>query len=294
MNCASFFYQWRVYSSNRHKLTVVSHRDQKSFNVAVMKYRNSIVYVQRQIDRLLRIFRSFARAYVDNIVIAFTTLKEHLEHLHQVFEMLIENNIFIKLIKIFVEYSTVQLLDQKINFFDLFISKEKLLAIAKLKFSIILNQLKTYLELIEWLREYVFFYARVSKSLQNRKTKLLRNDLVADRKRKSYFAKTKIRDRTQVELAFFLALQRLLFKSFYLIHSNKSRHVMRWCRLSRPCSDLDQISSRSCLIDLVRISSSFCQDLIISLYSLRDSRLVFFSFSSFVLYIDLTLSINES
>lgn len=36
----------------RHKLTVVSHRRQESFNVAVMGYEDSPAYVQRQIGRL--------------------------------------------------------------------------------------------------------------------------------------------------------------------------------------------------------------------------------------------------
>ncbi len=56
MNCVSFFYQWQVYSDNRHKLTVISHWGQKSFNVAVMRFKNLPTYVQRQIDHLLQLF----------------------------------------------------------------------------------------------------------------------------------------------------------------------------------------------------------------------------------------------
>ena len=36
VDCASFFYQWRVHSQHRHRLTVVSHRGQETFNIAVM------------------------------------------------------------------------------------------------------------------------------------------------------------------------------------------------------------------------------------------------------------------
>ena len=53
VDCASFFYQWRVHPQDRHKLTVVTHRGQESFNMAVMSYKNSPAYVQHQIDRLL-------------------------------------------------------------------------------------------------------------------------------------------------------------------------------------------------------------------------------------------------
>ena len=47
IDCISFFYQWRIYSQNRHKMTIVTHRDQKIFNVAIMRYKNSSVYVQK-------------------------------------------------------------------------------------------------------------------------------------------------------------------------------------------------------------------------------------------------------
>lgn len=50
VDCVSFYYKWRVHPSDRHTLTVVSHREQECFNVAVMGYRNSPAYVQRQID----------------------------------------------------------------------------------------------------------------------------------------------------------------------------------------------------------------------------------------------------
>lgn len=53
IDCVSFYYQWRVHPNDRHKFTVVSHRGQECFNVAVMGYKNSPSYVQRQIDRIL-------------------------------------------------------------------------------------------------------------------------------------------------------------------------------------------------------------------------------------------------
>ena len=40
-----FFYQWRVHLRDRHKLIIVIHKNQKSFNVVVMKYKNNFVYV---------------------------------------------------------------------------------------------------------------------------------------------------------------------------------------------------------------------------------------------------------
>ena len=45
IDATSFFYQWKIHSKDRHKLTVINHRDQKSFNVTIMNYKNFSTYV---------------------------------------------------------------------------------------------------------------------------------------------------------------------------------------------------------------------------------------------------------
>jgi hypothetical protein len=67
-----------VAPEDRHKLIVVLHRGQEQFNVAVMGFKNSVSYVQRQIDRILRPVRYFARAYINDVVVFSKTLEEHL------------------------------------------------------------------------------------------------------------------------------------------------------------------------------------------------------------------------
>ena len=61
------------------------HREQKQFNVIVMKFKNSSFYVQRQIDAFLRIYRVFARVYINDIIIFSHILKKYISHLHVVF-----------------------------------------------------------------------------------------------------------------------------------------------------------------------------------------------------------------
>lgn len=87
LDAAAFFYQWSVATTDRHKLTVVSHRGQEEFQVAVMGYKNSPPYAQRQIDNILRPFRTFARAYVDDIVVFSRTLQDHEEHLRRILQL---------------------------------------------------------------------------------------------------------------------------------------------------------------------------------------------------------------
>ena len=192
INAFVFFYQWRVHLKNRHKFIVVIHRNQKSFNVTMMSYKNSSIYVQRQINRLLRHFWQFFKIYIDDIVIFFKTTTKHVAHLRSIFDMLRNNNIFIKFNKTFLKYSFVQLLDQKIDFFEFFISEEKLRAIVKLFFSKNFRLLKTYFDMIDWLREYIFFYVDIFKSLQKRKTKLLKFFFKIDNIRKTFSTRTRL------------------------------------------------------------------------------------------------------
>ena len=134
INCFVFFYQWKIHFIDRHKLIVINHCDQKNFNVAIMKYKNSSTYVQRQIDRLLRKQKKYVRVYVNDIVIFFNIKKKHEVHFRFVFAILKINNIFIKSTKTFLSYFNVFLLKQKIDSLNLIIIEEKLRAIVKLRF----------------------------------------------------------------------------------------------------------------------------------------------------------------
>lgn len=225
VDCSSFFYQWRVHPEDRHKLTVVTHRGQEYFNVAVMGYKNSPSYVQRQIDRVLRAYRKFARAYIDDIVIFSRTLEEHVVHLRQVFDVLKKNNISVKPTKAFIGYPSVRLLGQKVDSLGLATTEEKLAAIAKLKFPTTLRQLETYLALTGWLREYVEHYAKKAEPLQLRKTALLKGAPIAGTARRAYASKTKFLNPTNEERESYSQLQHALGVKRYLIHYSPIRQL---------------------------------------------------------------------
>ena len=220
-----FFYQWKMYFDDKHKLTIISHREQESFNIVVMNYKNSSTYMQRQINRILRFHRKYARAYVNDIVIFSKILKNHVKHLYQTFNTLNLNNIFLQLKKIFIDYSIVQLLNQKIDSFDLTTVEDKLRAIILLKFFKNFRQLKSYLGLTEFLRKYISHYVGIFKLLQIRKIELFRNDLKVDNERKIYFSKTRLQHFIEKEIIAFEILQNLLSQSFYLIHVDIKRSL---------------------------------------------------------------------
>ena len=223
VDCASFFYQWRVHPKDRHKLTVITHRGQETFDVAVMGYKNSPAYVQRQIDRVLRPYREFARAYVDDVVIFSKTLQDHVSHLRKVFKLFVENGISINPAKAFLGYPSVQLLGQKVNSLGLSTATDKLEAISRLAFPRTLSQLETYLGMTGWLRNYIPHYAAITKALQDRKTALLSTAPKSGQERKNFSTRTVVGDPTPTELAAFDSLQEVLSKPSFLAHFDPAR-----------------------------------------------------------------------
>ena len=223
IDCASFFYQWRVHPDDRPKLTVVTHRGQETFNVAVMGYRNSPAYVQRQIDGILRPFQRFAKAYIDDVVVFSKSLKEHLEHLDKVFSTFNTLGISIKPSKAFLGFPDIKLLGQLVNSLGLSTSEEKLKAISELVFPQTLQALETYLGMTGYLRQYVSHYAALSEPLQQLKTLLLKEAPKKGSARRSYASKSKVLDPTKLEEASFNALQEMLSQPSYLAHFDPIR-----------------------------------------------------------------------
>ena len=221
MNCASFFHQWFVKLKNKHKLMMINHRENEQWNVIVMKYKNSSVYVQRQINSMFKSFKEFVRAYVNDVVVFFNSLKKHLRHLIQIFKLFKKMNIIIKISKTFLKYLTIALLDQKMNNLNMMITNEKFVAIQSFRFLILLKHLKTYFDKIKYFRQYVSYYVQKVKLLQNRKTRLLQDESIKDAIKKRHARNVTLNESTFVEINSFQQLQDNLNKSTFLIHFNK-------------------------------------------------------------------------
>jgi hypothetical protein len=225
MNVLRYFYQWAVKFEDRHKLTIISHREQEQFNVCVMSYKNSSSYVQRQTDLMLKNLRDFVRAYMNDIVIFSKLLNDHLHHLRQMFERLWHYNVALNSKKTFLKYSLIMLLEQVVDALSLITSKEKLIAIVNLTFSLTLKELKTYLDLIDYMRVYVSWYAQTSLSLQNQKTLLLKDNLIKDRSRKTFAKKTSLHQLIEVEQKSYEHLQATFSKESFLRHFDLIRKL---------------------------------------------------------------------
>ena len=141
-----------------------------------MKFKNSFAHVQRQMNNYLRKYREFVKFYINDIVVFNKILKEHLHHLQKILNLFRKMNIILKSSKTFLNYSSIALLKQKIDSLKLIISKKKLKIITILFFFKTFKDLETYFEMIEYLKNYISYYAQKAKSLQKRKIMLLKNE----------------------------------------------------------------------------------------------------------------------
>ena len=223
MDATSFFHQWPVKTEHRHRITVVSHRGQEQYNVAPMGYKNSPPYVQRQVDGILRPYREFSRAYIDDIVVYSRTLEEHLRHLTTIFSLFDKLRIRLKASKSYLGYPNVVLLGQRVDAFGLTTVAEKLKAITQLAFPRTLRDLETYLGMTGWLRNYIQSYAQKVAPLQARKTMLLRGAPGTGKQRQTYCRATLLQP-TNDELDAFISVQESFANPRFLVHFDYNRH----------------------------------------------------------------------
>ena len=153
-------------TSDRNKFTMMSHQNQKQLNVIAMNFKNSLSYVQRQIDNMLCSHRQYVRAYVNDIMIYNKILKKHVQHLHIMFDLLNFKKMMLSFKKSFLSYSIVILLKQKIDVFNFIVVVDKIAAIQKLNFFYILTNLKLYLRFTKYFCDYFSYYAQKANVLQ--------------------------------------------------------------------------------------------------------------------------------
>ena len=152
---------------------------------------NSISYVQRQINYILKNVRWFFKAFINDIVTRFRSFKNHLTHFKKS-SIFFKFNIFIKSTKMFFNYFNVVLLKQRINVLNLSITSEKLKIIISFKFFKTFKNLKDYFDFTKYIRNHIYYYFAIIKIWENLKITLLKASSKSNHKRKHYINKIKI------------------------------------------------------------------------------------------------------
>ena len=101
---------------------------------------------------MLRPFKDFAKAYIDDIIIFLKTLEEHLEHLEKVFTLFRQKRVSLAPTKSFIGYPLVRLLGQRVNTLGITTAEDKIKAISEKAFPEFLRDLEIYLGITGWLR----------------------------------------------------------------------------------------------------------------------------------------------
>lgn len=223
LDAASFFYQWLLHPDHCYMFIVITHRGQETFQVPIMGYINSVAYVQREVDNILRNVRDWARAYIDDIICGGTSLEDLFHKLCILFEIFLHYNISIKPTKSYLNYPDVGLLGQRINSLGLTTSDEKLKTVRLLRYPETLRALEYYLGLTGYLRSYIHFYAQMASPLQALKTRLLKGAPESGQQRRAYASKTKLGPPSDSEFASFHALQETLSHPTTLVHHNADK-----------------------------------------------------------------------
>ena len=232
IDAVKWFHQFLVKRRDRLKFTVVSYKEQKEFNVTLMNFKDSSPYVQRQTNQMLRPYRKFSRAYMNDIIIFFKKLEDHIQHLRSVFQLFQKRRMNLTSIKFFLKYSFITLLSQKINSLKLFTTAKKIIVIISFQFSTSLRELKYFLNFIEWFRHCIERYVQLIKSLQVKKTALIKQ-LTIDVNGSKSFESTKKKQSSKLALdnvideerKTFVKLQNIFFNSIFLIHYDSERSL---------------------------------------------------------------------
>ena len=109
---------------------------------------------------------------MNDIIIFFKILNEHVEHFRKIFRLFQKRRINLTSIKFYLSYSFIILLRQKIDSLKLFIIVEKITIIISLQFSVSLRELKYFLKLTDWLRHCIERFVQLTQSLQVKKTSM--------------------------------------------------------------------------------------------------------------------------
>lgn len=112
--------------------------------------------------------------------------------------------------------------------FDFFTDEKKLKAITAISFFKLLRQLKTYLNLTKWFREYISFYAEKFRSLQERKTILFKKTFLSEQIRKIYIFQIKLTSSIVDKIEFFAQYNNIFLSFFFDLFWCNKKTVYRF------------------------------------------------------------------
>ena len=109
--------------------------------------------------------------------------------------------------------------------FELTTAAEKLKTITNLSFFKTFKDLKIYFDIIEYLKNYVPYYAQKAESLNKRKTDFFKNGSTQNNARKTFSQKTLMKHSSQKKLNAYEQLKTAFSRLSWLTHFDVTRQL---------------------------------------------------------------------
>jgi hypothetical protein len=192
INLIKEFFQQSIDSKDYWKTTFVSqHRDLEWLTISSMSLDNNSNFFQHKMKRVLKKYLwKFVLVYIDDIIIFFTILENHLKYLNEILVLLKKSDVILSLSKSHFDYSSIKILKHHVNRLKISIMKKKIAIIKNLKFFVTLKNLKKELDFFEYYRNFVSWYSFIEKSLIKLKTQIFKKFLKKDKQRLEWALKT--------------------------------------------------------------------------------------------------------
>jgi hypothetical protein len=241
------FFQQSIDSKNSWKTTFVSqHRDLEWFIVFSMSLENTFEFFQHRMKKVLKKYLwKFVFIYIDDIIIFFSILENHLKHLNEILILLKKSDVILFFFKSHFDYSNIKALRHHVNRLNINIMKKKIKIIKNLKFFVTLKNLKKELSFFEYYRNFVSWYSFIEKSLIKLKTQAFKEVFKKERQRLEWALKIYLK---QTDLN--------LMRSRYQKNSKKIKSF-------KTCIDVWKKLKKQLCNAIIRVFSNFSRSFIL-------------------------------
>ena len=166
LDCTGAFHGLRLSPDAAKKSTFITHLGKFEWKVAPFGLVLLPSYYSKAMQDILNGLEDFARNYMDHVLIASYTEKEHLDHITQVFERFRKFKMKLKLAKCEFGRSEIQFLGHIINHEGIRTLPEKTEEISKIKAPRNANEVRTFLGLLNYYRRFIPAFSDLMHQIQ--------------------------------------------------------------------------------------------------------------------------------
>ncbi|GJY64927.1 putative nucleotidyltransferase, ribonuclease H [Tanacetum coccineum] len=166
LDLRSRYYQVRIAERDEAKTTCVTRYGSYEFLVVPFGLTNAPATFYTLMNKLFHPFLDkFLVVYLDDIVVYSHTLEEHVLHLKQVFQVLRDNELYVKLEKCSFSQDEIEFLGHKIKDRELMMDGAKIKAIQDWEPPSKVTEWRYFLGLVNYYRKFIMGYSAIASTL---------------------------------------------------------------------------------------------------------------------------------